>query len=149
MAIDSFIKIGDIKGESNDKEYKDWIDVLSFSLESQAGNRAAPAFHFVKQVDQASPALFVAACGGTTPTQALFVTRKASGAQGKLGGVSDFFKITMKEVFISSLTLSGDAGGVPTETLSLRFAEAAVDVNGAAAPGVCAPPPKGPGHDRD
>ena len=32
MAVDMFIKIGDIKGESTDDKHKDEIDVLSWSL---------------------------------------------------------------------------------------------------------------------
>jgi len=31
MAVDMFIKIGDIKGESQDSTHKDEIDVLSWS----------------------------------------------------------------------------------------------------------------------
>ena len=31
MAVDIFIKIGDIKGESHDKGHKDEIDVLNWS----------------------------------------------------------------------------------------------------------------------
>ena len=39
MAVDIFIKIGDIKGESMDKAHKDEIDVLNWSWGmAQSGN---------------------------------------------------------------------------------------------------------------
>ena len=31
MAVDMFIKVGDFKGESNDKKHAEWIDVLAWS----------------------------------------------------------------------------------------------------------------------
>ena len=49
MAVDMFIKLGDIKGESQDKSHKDEIDVLAWSWGlSQSGTMhlgtgAAPA----------------------------------------------------------------------------------------------------------
>lgn len=39
MAVDMFIKIGDVKGESQDKNHKEEIDVLSWSWAmAQSGN---------------------------------------------------------------------------------------------------------------
>ena len=43
MAVDMFIKIGDIKGESRDKTHKEEIDVLAWSWGmSNSGSRLQP-----------------------------------------------------------------------------------------------------------
>ena len=105
-----------------------------------AGRASPQAFHFVKSIDKASPKLFAASCGGASPGVATFASRKAGEGQ------KDFLKITMKEVIISSVSLSGDGGEVPSETLSLRFASADVQVEGAADAPACVPP-RNPGRD--
>ena len=41
MAFNAFVNFGDIKGESTDKDHKDWIEVLSYS--SPTTQPASPA----------------------------------------------------------------------------------------------------------
>ena len=69
-AVDYFLKIDGIKGESQDKNHKDEIDVTSFSwgMAQQgtaskgggmgAGKIAVTDMKIVKEVDAASPKLF-------------------------------------------------------------------------------------------
>jgi len=142
VAIDYFLKIDGIEGESTDKDHKGWIDVLSFSLEAKQGRVTSQDFHFVKLIDKASPKLFAASCGGVSPGPAVFATRKAGEGQ------KDFFVVSLKEVLISSVSISGAGGDPPSETLSLRFASANLHLEGAADAPACVPPAV-PGRDHD
>ena len=126
MAFDAFIKIGNIKGESTDLKHKDEIEVLSFSWgviqPSQQGGRAAGRadvqdFTIVKRLDKSSPLLFAAACHGDHFNEATFTARKA----GK--EPLEFYKVTMTDVLISSVSPGGSAGGeaLPLEEVRLNF----------------------------
>ena len=75
-AFDAFLEIDGIKGESKDKDHKNWINVSSFSWgmtnTPAAGGGGAGAgkvsfhdFHFVAKLSKASPQLLAAAAGGT------------------------------------------------------------------------------------
>lgn len=132
MAVDMFIKIGDIKGESIDKDakHKDTIDVLAWSWGlSQSGS-----FHggsgggagkvnvqdisFTKYVDSATTALVVAACKGTHITQAVLTVRKSGDKP------LEYIKITLDKVLVSSISTGGSGGEDRlTENVSLNFAK--------------------------
>ena len=76
MAVDMFIKIGDIKGESKDKTHKEKIDVLAWSWgvsnsgNAQVGGGAGAGkvnvqdLSFTKYVDSATCPLLLAASNG-------------------------------------------------------------------------------------
>ena len=91
--VDYFLKIEGIPGESQDAKHKDEIQVLSFSFgESQSGTMAFGGgggagkvqmqdFHFMMNVNKASPKLFLAcACGEHIPS-AILTARKAGKEQ--------------------------------------------------------------------
>ncbi len=69
MAVDAFLKIDGIPGESSDAQFKDWIEVVSFNWEieapttatSRTGGLRCTAFGIVKAVDKATPLIFKAA----------------------------------------------------------------------------------------
>jgi len=122
MAFDAFLKIGDIKGESQDSKHKDEIDVLSFSFGiSRKNQRGQPNIHdftIVKRVDSASPVLFDAACqGDPVRGNTTFTARKAGESP------LEFLKIKMEDVIITSIEHTGMAGpdGLPMESVSLDF----------------------------
>lgn len=122
MAFDAFLKIGDIKGESQDDKHKDEIEVLSFSFgisrKNQRGQPNIHDFRVLKRVDTSSPALFDAACqGDPVRGNTLFTARKAGEKP------LEFLKIKMEDVIITSIEHSGVAGpeGLPMETVSLDF----------------------------
>src|SRR5712692_11221584 len=89
MAVDMFIKIGDIKGESVDHAHKEEIDVLSWSwgLSQQgtmhqgggggAGKVNVQDLSFTKFVDKASPNLYKFCCSGKHYPEATLTMRKA------------------------------------------------------------------------
>jgi type VI secretion system secreted protein Hcp len=126
MAVDVYLKIGDIKGESKDSKHPDEIDVLSWSWGvSQSGNvglggggGAGKAnfgdLSFMHALDKASPVLMKACAMGDHYDLATLVSRKA----GK--GQQDYLIIKMKEVFITSVQPSGSSEH-PMESVSMQF----------------------------
>jgi type VI secretion system secreted protein Hcp len=119
-AFDAFLKIDGIPGESQDKDHKNEIDVLSFHWGIARGNRGRAQvqdFQVVKNVDAASPLLFDAVCSGQHIKEAQFALRKAGDA------AIDFYKIKFEDVFITSVQPAGSSGGdtLPLEQVSLNF----------------------------
>jgi type VI secretion system secreted protein Hcp len=129
MAVDMFIKIGDIVGESKDQTHAGEIDVLSWSWgmsqdgNAQLGGGAGAGtvdvqnLSFTKYVDASSHLLMKAICTGAHYPEATLVVRKAGGT------AIEYIVIKMKEVFISSV----GNGGSPSEeklqeNVTLNFA---------------------------
>ena len=91
MAVDIFIKIGDIKGESQDKTHKDEVDVLNWSWGmSQSGNMHMGGgggagkvniqdLSLTKYVDKASPNLMMHCASGKHIDKVKLTVRKAGG----------------------------------------------------------------------
>lgn len=134
MAVDYFLKIDGIDGESTDKAHKGEIDVMSWSWgESNAGSSSAGGgggagkvsmqdFHFVMQVNKASPKLMLACATGDHVKEATLVCRKAGGDQ------QEYMKIKLSEVLVSSYQTGGSAGDViPIDQISLNFSEIEVE----------------------
>jgi type VI secretion system secreted protein Hcp len=134
MAVDMFIKIGDLKGESRDKTHAGEIDVLAWSWGvsnsgsahtgggAGAGKANVQDLSFTKYIDKSSPSLQLACCKGSHYTDATLVVRKAGGKP------LEYLKITMTEVLISSVSTGGSGGEDRlTENVSLNFAKVKVD----------------------
>jgi type VI secretion system secreted protein Hcp len=131
MAVDMFLKIDGIPGESTDANHKDEIDILSYTWgESQpaapsaSGSGALPTgkvtmqdFHFVMRVNKASPKLFPSCANGARIKNALLTVRR-SGANPV-----EFLKWTLTDVTVASYqTATGvPPGEIPTDQVSLRF----------------------------
>lgn len=130
MAVDIFLKIDDVKGESVDSTHKDEIDVLAWSWgASQSGTThvgggggsgkvSVNDLSVTKWIDKSSPTLLLSCCSGKHYKQGLLTVRKAGEKP------LEYLKLTMKELIISSIT-SGGSGGEDrlTENLTLNFAE--------------------------
>jgi type VI secretion system secreted protein Hcp len=138
MAYDAFLKLTDVKGESQDAKHKGEIDILSFSFGvAQTGSSAIGGgggtgkasvqdFHFVHAMDQATPVLFQKCATGEHLKEALITVRKAGGDQ------LEYLKIKLVDVLVSSVSPSGTtahAGSseVPLESVSLNFAKISLD----------------------
>ena len=134
MAIDMFIKIGDIKGESKDKTHKEKIDVLAWSWgisnsgNAQVGGGAGAGkvnvqdLSFTKYVDSATAPLLLAASDGEHFKEANLIVRKA----GK--DPVEYIKIKMEEVLITSVSTGGSGGEDRlTENVTLNFAKVHLD----------------------
>ena len=134
MAVDYFLQITDIPGESTDAKHKDWIDVASWSWgETQSGTTHGGSgsgagrvtfndFHFVTHVSKASPALFLACASGQHLKEAKLVARKAGKAQ------QEFLTWTFSDLLVSSYQTGGtEAADVqPMDQISLNFSKAIV-----------------------
>ncbi len=130
-AVDYFLKLEGIDGESADHKHKGEIDIESWSWgESQsgtghsgggggAGKVSMQDFHFVMKISKASPKLMLACASGEHIKKATLVCRKAGKDQ------QEFFKIEMCDLLVSSFQTGGSAGSslVPTEQISLNYAK--------------------------
>lgn len=130
MAVDMFLKIKDIKGESIDKAFKGEIDILSWSWGmSNAGTThmgggggtgkvQVQDISIMKYVDASSNALISHCCDGTHIPTVELVCRKAGGKEPL-----PYIKIELEEVLVSSFQLSGSSGGDDrlTESISFNF----------------------------
>jgi type VI secretion system secreted protein Hcp len=133
--VDYFLKIDGIPGESGDAKHKDEIQVLSFSFgESQAGTMAFGGgggagkvqmqdFHFMMNVNKASPKLFLACANGEHIKTAVLTARKAGKDQ------QDYLKVNFKDLLVSSFQTNGDAhaNSLPVDSISLNFAEIEIE----------------------
>jgi type VI secretion system secreted protein Hcp len=134
MAVDMFIEIGDVKGESKDKEKKAWIDVLAWSWGMSnsgsahvgggagAGKVNVQDLSFTKYLDKSSPTLQLSCCNGKHFDKAQLIVRKAGETP------LEYLKITMNEVLITSVSTGGSGGEDRlTENVTLNFAKVKVE----------------------
>jgi type VI secretion system secreted protein Hcp len=125
-AVDVFLKIDGIKGESRDDRHKDEIVIESWSFGAKAetatgagaGQRAGKTclseIVIVKPVDKASPQLLQATMTGQRINEATLAVRKAGEKP------LDYLVIKLKEVLVTSVSQSGSGDGV-VEAVSLDF----------------------------
>ncbi|PYT16357.1 MAG: type VI secretion system tube protein Hcp, partial [Acidobacteria bacterium] len=130
-AVDYFLKLDGIEGESQDAKHKGEIDLESWSWgETQTGTMHAGGgggagkvqmqdFHFVMKVNKSSPKLMLACASGEHIKSATLTCRKAGKEQ------QEFYKITFSDVLVSSFQTGGSGQGdiLPTEQISLNFAK--------------------------
>jgi type VI secretion system secreted protein Hcp len=128
MAVDFFLKIDGIEGESSDSKHKNEIDVLSWSWGASqtgtmsygggggAGKVAMQDFHFTMRMNKATPKLIQAVSGGDHIAKAVFVARKAGKEQ------QEYLKITFSDVLISSYQTGGSTEE-PVESIALNFSK--------------------------
>lgn len=125
---DFFLKIDSVKGESQDKEFKDYIQVdgWGWSISQPvhihegsgggAGKASASDLYIVHRIDSASATLMGLCTKGKPIGNAELVCRKAGG-----DGVA-YLKLTMTEVIISHVSQQGGGSDFPTESFNLAFA---------------------------
>ena len=129
-AVDYFLKIDPIKGESQDDKHKDEIQLESWSWGvtnagtgeagggSGAGRSALQDVSFTAKMGKHSPKLFLACATGQLIDKGVLTCRKA----GK--DAQEYLKITLNKVFVSSYQTGGSGGDiVPTDQFSLNFTE--------------------------
>ena len=129
MAVDYFLKIDGIKGESADDKHKDEIDLLSWSWgETQTGSHATGGgggagkvsmqdFHFVMKVNTASPSLILACASGEHIPKAVLTCRKAGKDQ------QEYLKIKFSDLLVSSYQTGGSSSGdeIPSDQISVNY----------------------------
>ena len=129
-AVDYFLKIEGIEGESQDSKHKSEIEIQSFSFgATQTGSFAAGGgggagkvnmqdFHFTVPVNKASPKLMLACASGQHIKKAILTVRKAGKEQ------QEYLKYTFSDILVSSYQTGGGGGDVmPVDQISLNFAK--------------------------
>jgi len=135
MAVDMFLKLGDIKGESQDLAHRDEIDITNWgwvlsqtgSMHSGTGGGSGKAdftnLNLTKPLDKSSPNLMMACATGKHYPEAKLVVRKAGGTSPV-----EYLVITLKEVMVVSYSTRADtADDVLYDSIALNFAT--VDVS--------------------
>ena len=130
MAVDMFLKLDGIKGESKDDKHKDEIDISSFSCGlSQTGTFSAGGgggagkvnvhdISVTKNVDKSTPALMAACASGKHIKEGLMTFRKAGDKP------LEYLKIKLVDILVSSVQEAGHGGGdLLSESLSLNFSK--------------------------
>lgn len=134
MAVDMFIKIGSLKGESADATHKGEIDVLAWSwgmsqsgtthqgTGAGAGKVNVQDLSFTKWVDKSTPALMLGCAAGTHYPEATLVVRKAGDKP------LEYVKLKMTDVIVTSVSTGGSGGEDRlTENITLNFAQVNFD----------------------
>ena len=132
-AVDYFLKIDGIQGESKADKHKNEIDIDSFSWSMSqsgtfaagggggAGKASAGDFHFTMAVNKASPALFLACAQGDHIKNAILTCRKAGKEQ------QEFLVYKLTDVLVSSYRVFGGTDAEPTDQLAFNFAQINVE----------------------
>jgi len=134
MAVDMFLKVGDLKGESKDSVHKGEIDVLAWSWGMSnsgtshtgggggAGKVNVQDLSFTKYIDLSSPDLMLACCNGKHFPTAMLIVRKAGESP------LEYLKIKLTEVLVTSVSTGGSGGEDRlTENVTLNFAKVNLD----------------------
>ena len=135
MAVDYFLKIDGIPGESTDSKHKDEIDVEAWSWGEVnppapepggggggAGKVQMQDLNFTAPFSKASPNLFLACASGKHLKSAVLSARRAGKSQ------AEFLTFSLSDVLVSSYQTGGSEGEVvPIDTAALNFSKIQVE----------------------
>ncbi len=135
-AVDYFLKIDGIPGESQDHKHKGEIDLHSWSWgETNSGSAAQGGgggagkvamndFHFVMGSNSASPKLMLHCANGHHIPKAVLTCRKAGGKEQL-----EYLKITLSDFIVSSYQAGGSAHSdvIPVDQISLNFSKIEIE----------------------
>ena len=132
MALEAFLKIEGIPGESRKQGHADEIDILSFSFGASnpttvgkgtgagASQVNISSFNIMKSTDLSSAPLFLRCAKGEHIPTAIVTLRKAGGENPL-----EYLQYKFSKVYVDSIQWSGSSGGDDTPTSTLRFSIAA------------------------
>jgi type VI secretion system secreted protein Hcp len=119
----------DVKGESNLSDFKDKMELLSFShgvamqitgdisnSERTSGKPNHQDMTVTKYLDAASPVLNQSCCEGKAFPKVDIVIGRNDG-----GAVVELMRYTMKNCLISSISVGGGGGDKPVETVTMNY----------------------------
>ena len=133
MAVDMFLKLDGIKGESADHKHKDEIHIESFSWGMSqtgahgtgggggAGKVAVHDISITKFVDKSSPSLMLHCCNGKHIKDGLITVRKAGEKP------LEYLKIKLEDILVSGVQHAGHGSDLLTENLTINFAKFKVE----------------------
>lgn len=127
MAVDYFLKVDGIPGESQDAKHKDEIEVLSWSWGESTAVPSGPGsgagsgkvqfqdFHFTSLISKASPKLMGACASGKHIKNAVLTARRPG------GGKAEFLTFAFSDVLVASYQTGGDEdNALPVDSVALR-----------------------------
>jgi type VI secretion system secreted protein Hcp len=132
MAVDMFLQIEGIPGDSTDSKHAKWIEILSYThsiIQSSGGAASAQGTHaggradhsdfsVVKRLDSGSPVIAKYVCDAKPIPTITFELCRAMGEK------TCFMKYILTDSIISSYRPSGHSQGedmVPLEEISFRY----------------------------
>ncbi|QYF92744.1 type VI secretion system tube protein Hcp [Massilia sp. PAMC28688] len=133
MAIDVYLQIDGIKGESTDSVHKDWIECKSVAWQvlqpksatasTGGGHTAERTEHkdivVTKLADLATPLLLQNCSSGKTIPKAKFVFLRADGKGERI----KYFEIELENVLISSVAPAVAQGDILSEEVALKYSQ--------------------------
>jgi type VI secretion system secreted protein Hcp len=126
-AVDYFLKVDDVKGDSMDAKHRDEIDIMSWSWgvsqpsatrsAAGAGKVQSREVNFTAKVNSASVNFFQALATRRLFKQALLTCRKTGKVQ------QEFYKLTFKNVLVSSFQTMGSASSaeIPVDNFTFTY----------------------------
>ena len=134
MAVDMFLKLEGVKGESKDKAHTQEIDILSWSWGMSnsgsahvgggagSGKVSVQDLSVTKYLDSSSAPLMLSCCNGAHFETAVLTVRKAGEKP------LEYVTIKLQEVLITSVETGGSGGNDRlTDNVTLNFAKVKVE----------------------
>jgi type VI secretion system Hcp family effector len=108
-ALDYFLEIDGIPGESVDARHKDWIDIDSFSwgVTNPGGKPAFMPYGWTQALDKSTPKVFVAVASGRHYPKVSMETVRTVDAPR-----DSFFTMTFEDVQFTSLQMNGSSDSI-------------------------------------
>lgn len=133
MAIDVYLQIDGIKGESTDDKHKDWIECLSVQFgvsqprsataSTGGGHTAERCEHqdiaLSKLADLSTPILLQTCSAGKTIPKAKFEFMRADGKGERI----KYFEIELENVLIGAVNPTVTEGTILHENVGLKFSK--------------------------
>jgi type VI secretion system secreted protein Hcp len=133
MAIDVYLQIDGIKGESTDDRHKDWIECLSVQFgvsqprsataSTGGGHTAERCEHqdiaLSKLADLSTPILLQTCSAGKTIPKAKFEFMRADGKGERI----KYFEIELENVLIGAVNPTVTEGAILHENVGLKFSK--------------------------
>lgn len=128
MAVDNFLKLEGIEGESTDSKHKGEIEILSFSWGASnqasfgsgggggAGKVNFSDVNFMMNCNKASPVLLKHCASGVHIKSAKLTSRKAGTEQ------QEYYSVTLTDCMVTSYQTSASSE-IPNDSFSLAFAK--------------------------
>jgi type VI secretion system secreted protein Hcp len=135
VAIDYFLRIDGVPGESVDAKHKGEIEIEAWSWGETnprppggvgggagAGKVQVQDFNFTSKISKATPTLLLACASGKHFKSALLTARKAGKPQ------AEFLTFSLSDVLVSSYQTAGSEGEVvPMDSFALNFSKIQVE----------------------
>jgi type VI secretion system secreted protein Hcp len=133
MAIDVYLQIDGIKGESQDDKHKDWIELTSAewgviqprsATASTAGGHTAErcelrSISVTKLADLSSPILMQTCAAGKTIPKAKLEFMRADGQGARI----KYYEVELENVLIGSVNQAAHEGGILQDSIGLKFSK--------------------------